>query len=433
MSATILRTSRSLRWNLPNPHTPVAVDPKLQVTASSSTFTIGDSPNEEDATLCYATPASDYDLTACASTPVLSPELKIQPLPFSKCLDLLLPQLPEIPDWYDDDEVVPHPVEILEPVSDTPQSDYHSCFEYQYTPILEAAAPVSAQVQAEGPARLPSSVPNRPQHRRRSYSLDSAGQRPLSFSFLPDAGLGIGLASPFSLSPSWAIIPIDPDSDLEPADPDSDTDAAVYSSSIPQLDLNLDLDVNLWPSPTLEYTQYTPLLPHDSPNVAPDSFQSPPGLRRNEALAVWRPAGPIATYLDHDISRATSGADEDREYDYWGDDDDDDVCSLEQPFPSSASIWVLDRSPPRNAAVRPLPQSASWPAARVAATRTQQKQEKRWTLEEQITIALLAAASDGERNGRPRTLSVAEKEGFTEGKTRLGRMLGRIRAWRGAL
>ncbi|KAJ7805783.1 hypothetical protein B0H14DRAFT_3770432 [Mycena olivaceomarginata] len=275
-----MQTPRSLRWDLP------ALDsPNL-------------SPCEEDVTLCCALRSSECDLTACAS---ISSGLKMKnnSLPSSLALLLQVADLPEIPDWYEDQPLKQEPepkratIPVLcTPTLDTPQSDYHSLLDYHPHFLI-----------------------------------------PL------DVGLGCGLGSPFSPSP--ISFPIDSDSDFLPQ-------PAELQCTSPALSLAMNSH-NLYLSP------------------------SSPGARRLEALSVWRPRAPLPP------CHAASPS-------------EDDLRSLEQPFPSTASIWVLDqpssrsRPPPPPSSTFPQSASASSPQA------TQHGEKKQtWTLEEQITIAVLQA------------------------------------------
>ncbi|KAJ7216522.1 hypothetical protein GGX14DRAFT_441825 [Mycena pura] len=329
---------------------------------------------DEDATLCYADSArpSECDLTACASAPsALNIHAKLKgatTLPPS--LTLVFPQLPEIPDWYDNDDARPQPLEMNIPLFDTPPSEYQSLEDYHpealccvdiLSELDRATAHVQHQYQSPreqvafgflSPAlstpgkhnykHVPGSLPppmtitdalslgnERPrivQHRRR-YSLDSADRRPVELSGVvpPNAGLGFGLGSPFFQAPAHH-------DDLSRGEADS-SDA--YLHTHPK---------GLFTSPELVHVY----------------ADSPPERRRREALTVWRPRAPSPH-------------------------------SLPQPFPSSASLYALDA--PTLTRGRGLPSSVSWPAVargrRITNTKT--KGIYLWTLEEQITIAVLAA------------------------------------------
>ncbi|KAJ7777913.1 hypothetical protein DFH07DRAFT_796609 [Mycena maculata] len=352
----ISRTSNYLRWNLP----------------------VQDSPNasrmEEDITLCYVSPASEYDLTACASA---TSSLKIKGLPTASSLEFLLPQLPEIPDWYEDGQSKQDPEPTVEiPALNTPQSDYHSLADFHPASLCceDVPAPEGATAQySEVTTACHGSSILQPQarvsqHRRRTYSLDSSNQRPLELTSAapPNAGSGYGLGLPFSPSPL---------------------------SSVPMIPTDADLD--RYPSPILSFTAH--------PNIHLNHWKSPPGLRRAEALAVWRPQGPVPTHTHVD------GLDS----------DSDDVRSLEQPFPSTASIWVLT-------------QHAPWPAERTEARdrprargpRGPREDTQKWSLEEQITIAVLAAMDSRDKRGR----GACARSGAGGKKGKVRRLLGRI--WR---
>lgn len=187
-----IQTSRSLRWKLP-------------VSDSANLFRVG-----EDTTLCYAPRSSECDLTACASA---SSGLKMKNSPAPSSLELFLPDLPEIPDWYEDEqpkqasrspEPVPAiPAHVLNtPTLDTPQSDYHSLEDYHPTSLccqdilaeLAAAQCSDGAAACESPGLVLSSCKHKPEppqtvqapshgrplfthHIRRSYSLDLADQR----------------------------------------------------------------------------------------------------------------------------------------------------------------------------------------------------------------------------------------------------------------
>ncbi|KAJ7135460.1 hypothetical protein C8R43DRAFT_1110111 [Mycena crocata] len=320
----ILQASRSLRRNLP----------------------VSDSANlsrlEEDVTLCYARP-SEGDLTACASA--LS-ALKINNLATSASVEFSFPNLPEIPDWYDspygNERPKQEPEGIDVPAFNTPQSDYHSLADYHPASICcqgaegePAGANFSPSVSglsnskqhAEPPAYMQAPSQPRPTpHRPRLYSFDLIDRRPEVAELpltMPLPGLGYGLGSPFS-----------------------------PSTNISVAHANLEI-----------YTQPTAFT--ENPNN-----QSPPGLRRYEALSVWRPQGPVATHLD-------AGG-------YWNDErsleQPDDIRSLEQPFPSSASIWVLDPVP---SSASPHSTSVEPPLHRMCA--------KELRFEEQLTLAVLKA------------------------------------------
>ncbi|KAJ7177890.1 hypothetical protein C8R46DRAFT_1029473 [Mycena filopes] len=398
-----LKTSRSLLRNLP-----------LSESANLSRA-------EEDATLCYVPKSSEGDLTACASAP--SPSgFKTKNFSLPSSLELFLPYLPEIPDLYEDQEpqqgaepVVDIPA-LHTPVLDTPLSDYHSLADYHPTSLccqdiladLGAAqcSDNTASVHAHVSPVLPNSkhqyssyttrAPSQPrptmtQPRRRSYSfdLDRRGDLPFMVSFAPllkapclnavlklpfEVGLGYGLGSPFSPSP--ISFPCNPD-DFK--------------------DINIQPDeLAPFASPTLSVSAH--------PNLYLDP--SPPGARRYDALSVWRPKAPSPPPCPETLS------------------DWDDIRSLEQPFPSTASIWVLDPPPVPAPA---MTQSASWPAAR------EHRRTEVWSMEEQITIAVLQAMDSRDLRSGPvscpsRRLVV---RGGGKGKVRrlLGRLWGREGVW----
>jgi hypothetical protein len=186
-----IQTSGSLRWKLP-------------VSDSANLFRVG-----EDTTLCYAPRSSECDLTACASA---SSGFKMKNSPAPSSLELFLPDLPEIPDWYEDEQPKqasrsPEPVPAIPahvfntPTLDTPQSDYHSLEDYHPTSLCcqdilaeLAAAQCSDGAACESPGLVLSSCKHNPQppqtvqapshgrppfthHIRRSYSLDLVDQR----------------------------------------------------------------------------------------------------------------------------------------------------------------------------------------------------------------------------------------------------------------
>ncbi|KAJ7905145.1 hypothetical protein B0H13DRAFT_2663181 [Mycena leptocephala] len=399
-----IQTSRSLRWKLP-------------VSNSANLFHVG-----EDTTLCYAPRSSECDLTACASA---SSGLKMKNSPAPSSLELFLPDLPEIPDWYEDEqpkqasrspEPVPAiPAHVLNtPTLDTPQSDYHSLEDYHPTSLccqdilaeLAAAQCSDGAAACESPGLVLSSCKHKPEppqtvqapshgrplfthHIRRSYSLDLADQRARAAEFpymVPlDVGLGYGLGSPFSLAP--ISFPISPDVDLHTL-PD---ELAQYQYASPSLSL----------------------APQSNPN--PKMYLSPSssGLRRYEALSVWRPQAPSPPSPPVRL-RSPSNS--------------DDIRSLEQPFPSSASLWVLDAPPPATAGLR-VPQSATWPPTRLAETRPRGHDQGMWTLEEQITIAVLQAMDSRDMRAAGQGSHVHSR--LVTGRSRkskVGRLLGRI--WR---
>ncbi|KAJ7789912.1 hypothetical protein B0H14DRAFT_3571632 [Mycena olivaceomarginata] len=395
-----VQTPRSLRWDLP------ALD--------SSNL----SPCEEDVTLCCALRSSEYDLTACAS---ISSGLKMKnnSLPSSLALLLQVADLPEIPDWYEDQPLKQEPepkratIPVLcTPTLDTPQSDYHSLLDYHPTSLccqdilvelaatgqcIDTATPElsSSKHEPKAPQTMPQQAPShshwRPQPLRRSYSLVLGERRASEFPYMIplDVGLGCGLGSPFSPSP--ISFPIDSDSDFLPQ-------PAELQCTSPALSLAMNSH-NLYLSP------------------------SPPGARRHEALSVWRPRAPLPP------SHAASPS-------------EDDLRSLEQPFPSTASIWVLDqpssrpRPPPPPSSA--LPQSASASASSPQATQHGEKKQT-WTLEEQITIAVLQAmdlrdlrAAAGQQQQQQQGLySKLVKSSTRNSKVRklLGRIWRRACAW----
>ncbi|KAJ7120953.1 hypothetical protein C8R44DRAFT_877269 [Mycena epipterygia] len=385
----ILQPSRSLRWNLP----------------------VSDSANlsrrDEDVTLCYAPRPSEGDLTACAS----APSFKMKSTKLPSLMDLSFPDLPEIPDWYEDEQ----PRQARDPTTTpqsayhaTPQSDYHSLADFHpasiccqmYMPQCGGIAPTAGspalasfkhQPKTEHPMQAPSHA--RPRYIRRSYSLDLTNHRPAGppYTTPPEPRLGYGLGSPFSPSPLSSAAYLGP--------LPSNAELHIYSS-VPD-------DMVRYTSPSFSFTAH--------PNLHLNQLhliQSPPGLRRDEALAVWRPEGPIPSCLDAGSSPDSLS----------------DSPSLEQPFPSSASIWVLDAQPSSA-----LPHSASWPLHARTGLESRHRvrgEEKavgmhRWSLEEQITIAVLEAMDSRDRRsaGRvPCPRLVVGRQG------RVRRLLGRI--WR---
>ncbi|KAJ7757100.1 hypothetical protein B0H16DRAFT_1689772 [Mycena metata] len=375
-----IKTSRSLRWNLP-------------VSESANLWRA-----EEDATLCYAPRSSESDLTACASA--ASPSgFKTKNFSLPSSLELFLPYLPEIPDLYEDQQPQQGAEPVIDipalhtPVLDTPQSDYHSLADYHPTSLccqdilLELGVAQCSDSTAPAhvsPATFSSCKHQEPPHtagapsqgrprmaepRRRSYSFDlvdrRAGELPYVIPF--DIGLGYGLGSPFSPSPiSFPCNPDLKDVRIQPAE------LAPFASPA----LSVTAHSNLYLSP------------------------SPPGLRRYEALSVWRPKAPSPPPCPESMS------------------DWDDVRSLEQPFPSTASLWILDPPPPPA-----MSQSASWPAARKA--QQVQRGSEVWSLEEQITIAVLQAMDSRDMSAGSRLCSAREFVAWS-GKGKVRRLLRRL-------
>ncbi|KAF8178090.1 hypothetical protein K438DRAFT_1844542 [Mycena galopus ATCC 62051] len=399
----IQNSSRSLRQNVP--------------TLDSLNL----SPGEEDLTLCIALRSSDCDLTACASA---SSRFKMETRSlFPSSLDLVLSELPEIPDWYEDEPLkqesepepghasatIPIPV-LYTPTLNTPQSDYYS-FEdcgdsspgcEDLSPAgqcSDGATPASPELssfkhQAKPPHTMPQHAPSQsywcPQTLRRTYSFDLKNRRASEVPYMIplDVGLGYGLGSPFS--PPSISFPIDTDTDSDHLY----TQSAGLQCTSPPLSLPLPMDENnLYFSP------------------------SPPGLRRLEALSAWRPQAPSPPPHPTSPSLLCS----------------EDAHSPDQPFPSTASIWILQqqpvlRPPPSRPAPPPPPASvlspsAFWPAARKPG-------EKLWTLEEQITIAVLQAMDSRDM------LAAAEQQGScsrlggrsSNRKNKVSKLLGKI--WR---
>jgi hypothetical protein len=188
-----VQTPRSLRWDLP------ALDsPNL-------------SPCEEDVTLCCALRSSECDLTACAS---ISSGLKMKnnSLPSSLALLLQVADLPEIPDWYEDQPLKQEPepkratIPVLcTPTLDTPQSDYHSLLDYHPTSLccqdilvelaatgqcIDTATPElsSSKHEPKAPQTMPQQAPSHshwcPQPLRRSYSLVLGERRASEFPYM---------------------------------------------------------------------------------------------------------------------------------------------------------------------------------------------------------------------------------------------------------
>ncbi|KAJ7701828.1 hypothetical protein B0H17DRAFT_1044846 [Mycena rosella] len=372
----ILHISRSLRWNLP----------------------VSDSTNlsraDEDTTLCYV-PRSEDDLTACASVSSGLQTKSISQL--SSFLQLSLPQLPEIPDWYEDDSERPtQEPEAPDPETlDTPPSDYHSLADFHPASLCcQNASSESNHLvfQARSPPlsnlkhkpEPPSTVSAAPQghgrpraepQRHRSHSLDLTDRRPASLTYTtpPDAGWGHGLGSPFCPSP------LSPAAHLAPIH--SGTDFSLHNEPVQSM---------------------SPL------SVTADLNQTPLSLRRAEALAVWRPQGPTPPT---DAGTAPSSLSD------W------DVLSLEQPFPSTASIWVLDA---------PLPHSA-WRLHPGMESRYRPHGDSgpvgipKWSLEEQITIAVLEAMDSRDMRSAGRA-ACSRLGGGGSRKGTFRRLLGRI--WR---
>ncbi|KAK7042300.1 hypothetical protein R3P38DRAFT_2889617 [Favolaschia claudopus] len=196
-----VQTSRSLRWM----NTPLYDSPNL-------------SRIEEDTTLCFASRPSEGDLTACASASSglkFKNESRSTPPPSS--FELLLAELPEIPDWYEDypeqaeekqeeTPAIPTPT-IYTPTLDTPLSDYHSLADYHPTSLCcqdflpelgqcqhAASCTVSPEISncmiknAEGPQTMPQHVaalrPWSPQNIRRSYSFDLGTHRTFDYPYV---------------------------------------------------------------------------------------------------------------------------------------------------------------------------------------------------------------------------------------------------------
>ncbi|KAJ7031577.1 hypothetical protein C8F04DRAFT_1109815 [Mycena alexandri] len=373
-----IKTSRSFRWNLP-------------VSESANL-----SRAEEDATLCYAPRSSESDLTTCASAPSPS-DFKTKNFSLPSSLELFLPYLPEIPDLYEDQQPQQGAEPVIDipalhtPVLDTPQSDYHSLADYHPTslccqdifPELGAAqcsnstAPAhitpalsNCKYQPEPPYTTGAPSQGRPrmaEPRRRSYSFDlvdrRAGELPYVIPF--DFGLGYGLGSPFSPSP--ISFPCNPDL----------KDVHIQPDELASPALSVTAHSNLYLNP------------------------SPPGLRRYEALSVWRPKTPSPPFCPESMS------------------DWDDVRSLEQPFPSTASLWVLDPPPPPA-----VSHSASWPAAREAPQ--VQRGSEVWSLEEQITIAVLQAMDSRDMSASFGSCSARRLVVRSSSKGKVKRLLGRL-------
>ncbi|KAJ6591182.1 hypothetical protein DFH09DRAFT_1138879 [Mycena vulgaris] len=385
-------TSRSLRWNLP--------------TSDSAISRV--SRQDEDTTLCYAPRSDSCDLTACASA---SSGLKIKSILLPSFVELPLYNLPEIPDWYEDerprqDSDSPEPTETL----DTPQSDYHSVADFHPTSLccqdaMEECSNIVAQAESPPLSNLkrnlpepPSTMPAAPhrhgrplaaQHRRRSYSLDLADRRPaeLPCTTSPDAGWGCGLGSPFCLFafPSSAQLgPIPSDADLNDVYSGADDHPVHYHTS-PR---------SFTPCPSLHLNQ------------------SPPSMRRAEALAVWRPQGPVPTHSDagspFDVKSPPDSLSD------W------DALSLEQPFPSTASIWVLATQAP-SGLPHPLHRTVLDPPRRAAGESGTVGLHK-WSVEEQITIAVLEAMDLRDMGRGPCSRVVVGKKG------KVRRLMARI--WR---
>ncbi|KAJ7220442.1 hypothetical protein B0H12DRAFT_1241350 [Mycena haematopus] len=380
-----------------------------------------DSPNllrgEEDLTLCNVLRSSECDLTACASASSsrLKTNLKNN-VSLSSSLDLLLlAELPEIPDWYEDRQELkqePEPERasatiptVYTPTLNTPQSEYYSLDDYPtslgcqniLTELVAGECGASELSNFKPNAKLPQTMPPhapphrcwRPQPLRRSYSFDLGDHRAAEFPYtIPlDAGLGYGLGSPFSPSP--ISFPIDSDSDhlhIQPAE---------LQCASPPLSLPLPIEANV----------YLGL--------------SPPGLRRLEALAVWRPQAPSPPPRPASPSLSPSPS------------NSDDAHSMTQPFPSTASIWVPDQPSSR----LPLPSRPPLPSSDPqSVARKPTENTKMWTLEEQITIAVLQAmdsrdkrAAAGQQASSYSRLA-ARSGNSSNRKSKVIKLLGRI--WR---
>ncbi|KAJ6481792.1 hypothetical protein C8R45DRAFT_1150822, partial [Mycena sanguinolenta] len=381
-----------------------------------------DSPNlwrgEEDLTLCTALRSSECDLTACASASSklnLKNSGLISSLPSSLGLPLLS-ELPEIPDWYEDEQELKQKAErasVTIPVLDTPQSEYYSFDEHSTSlgdkDVLadlragQYGVPKFSNVKPIGkpPQTMPPLVPSHhwcspTQTLRRSFSFDLGDRRATEFPcMIPlGVGLGYGLGSPFSPSP--ISFPIDPDSDHL-----LHTQPAELQCASPPLSLPLPIDANVYLSPT------------------------PPSLRRREALAVWRPPAPSpppdppSAWPPSPSPSAVFS-------------DSDDARSMPQPFPSTASIWVPDH--PSSRVPRP---SSPPPPPYVPRKSGEKTQVEMWTLEEQITIAVLQAM-----DSRDKRVAAAGQQGLTSSrlvprsgtgnnvkrKSKISQLLGRI--WR---
>ncbi|KAF7319346.1 hypothetical protein HMN09_00272200 [Mycena chlorophos] len=441
------RHSRILSPTQPGTHRRTVSDTKLflESLSSSNSCAIPDSTtvanltrttnDSEDVTLLYAPQRpSENDLTACVSTASgLGFQFANTKHTQSDITIPLLTQLPEIPDWYEDVDPINYPPEAhildsrcdttqqtpAQPPYETPQSEYFTVEEFQPEPdalycedVLRELEETAEQAHAQNVSQSskissvvafgfpsPGFVPTVAgkhkietpelltfsprlrraiqQQRRRSYSLDSADRRPTTaeLALLSEAGLGIGLASPFCLS------------QLQPIHP-SESDMQLHA---------LHAHPDCLASPEIVYTRPRP--------PGNDSVRE----RRQEALALERLPAPAHPH-PHSKPAAYAAADEhdDQEEDDW------DVRSASVPFPSTASLYAI-------------PTSASWPAARHSSTcgghgggagagsggarsrlrhsrsaqhhnkNQKQRTVRKWTLEEQITIAVLAAmdARDG--------------------------------------
>ncbi|KAJ7057165.1 hypothetical protein C8F01DRAFT_1257084 [Mycena amicta] len=430
--------------------------PAAKISLSNSNCAIPDSTTaatltraDEDATLYY-----ENDMTACASTPSglgITIKTNTGDLPFHL---LALAQLPEIPDWYDDPE--PHTstfnaspaletpalayqtpqsdyYSLDHPPYETPQSDYQSFEEHQpdalcLDDVLRELEETAEQAHAHNvsqsskisgvvafgfpspgfttvagkhkvdfpdrelmtlsPYRRPVNLQQH-QQRRRSYSLDSADRRPAEL-VQSDAGLGLGLGSPFCLS-QLQVLP-------DPITP-----------------CNIDMQLHaLHAHPDSLADFASPEIVYSGPGTGLSSE------RRQEALAVERPDAPAP--IPESLARdADVGPDDDEDW--------DDIRSASVPFPSTASLYAF-------------PTSASWPAARTkqhsssacggrSHIRAHQKQRptRKWTLEEQITIAVLAAMDARDAGIRSGTKS-GSRNMFesSKGKGKLLRLLRKV--WR---
>ncbi|KAJ7291045.1 hypothetical protein C8J57DRAFT_1458025 [Mycena rebaudengoi] len=336
--------------------------------------------DESDLTVCYTPRPSEADLTACASIPFSFSAKSVHP-----SMAVAVPELPEIPDWCCEPDMQDRkPAAAMNTYTlDTPQSDYLSIADHHphslccqdvalglwtvdlfpnHSPQLpcwdamrKQSVPPSIQtgVQRESKAR---------QRIRRSYSLDLSSRRCSEEALSPDFALGLGLGSPFSPSPLFSAEQLA-------------SILSVPDSVYPRFNEASGLVVS-----SLDSTPPLSLPSHPNLHLPPIPFR----LRDDEVLAACAPPHDYVLYPFHD-SYAASYPDSPS--------DSDDVRSLEQPFPSSASIWVFDAYPTPG-----LPSSASWPLSalrnhpakqlRFASAQGEEMTGKpKWSLAEEITIS----------------------------------------------
>ncbi|CAK5263494.1 unnamed protein product [Mycena citricolor] len=297
---------------------------------------------DDGETLCFNPSISEEELTAYASAPTVhtrAHKLQLEDdnqLSIAASLDLLFPHLPEIPDCC---EVPAECGQTLGPnesvLLNTPSSQYHSL--EGCPPLQQDHRPPSLfrqyLVSELELTRVPTGISPSP-GLSRSLDFDSCSQDTSSLDL--GTGLGHGLASPFN----------------------------------PQVSAFGPQEHHILHSHPLELV--SPVIA-PSPREQCDEISYPLGQRRSDALAAWRPAQPAP--LPHRLTYESGLS-------YAG--------SLEQPFPSSASIWIVERTPAQSVEPSLDPDvvvSASCPVLR----------ERKWSIEEQITIEVLRAMDRRDR------------------------------------